>query len=160
MASAMPAISVRASAVSTGPSTGAVMRLKRNEAPQIAASATRRAVSAGLIGNGWLGFLFQREQLLLPAQAPGVAAQAAVGADRAVARDDQRHRIGAAGAAARAHRPRRADRARDFPIGARLAARDAAQLVPHPPLEHCAANVERQAREARFAFDERQDRST
>ena len=45
----MPAMSVRASAVSTGPSAGAVMRVKRKEAPQIAASATRRAVSAGLI---------------------------------------------------------------------------------------------------------------
>jgi hypothetical protein len=45
----MPAMSVRSSAVSTGPSTGALIRLKRNEAPQIAASSTRRAVSARLI---------------------------------------------------------------------------------------------------------------
>src|SRR3990170_9056116 len=147
MASAMPAISVRASAVSTGPSTGAVMRVKRNEAPQIAASATRRAVSAGLIGNGRLGFLFQREELLLAAQAPGIAAQAAVGAYRAMARHHQGHRIGAAGAADCTHGLRSADGARDLPVGARLAARDAAQLVPHPALEHRAADVERQARE-------------
>src|SRR5918994_5199336 len=109
----MPAISVRASAVSTGPSAGAGMRLKRNDAPQIAASATSRAVSAGLIANSWLGFLFQREQLLLAAQAPGIAAEAAVGAHCAVAGHDERHRIRSAGAAHRANRGGRADRARD-----------------------------------------------
>ena len=48
-ASARPAISVRSSAVSTGPSAGAVIRLKRNDAPQIAASETSRAMSPCLI---------------------------------------------------------------------------------------------------------------
>src|SRR5512134_2492846 len=77
-ASARPAISVRSSAVSTGPSTGAVIRLKRKDAPQIAASSTRRAVSAGLIARG-SGLLFERQQLLLALEPPRVAAEAAVG---------------------------------------------------------------------------------
>ncbi len=42
----MPPISVRSSAVSTGPSVGATMRLKRYDAPQIAASAISLAQSA------------------------------------------------------------------------------------------------------------------
>src|SRR5687768_2896314 len=149
-------MSVRASAVSTGPSAGAVMRVKRNEAPQIAASATRRAVSAGLIQR-WLGFLFQLEELLLAAQSPRIAAKTAVGAHRAVARHHQRHRVRAAGAAHRAHCVRRADRARDFLVGAGLAARDAAQLVPHAALEYGSADIERQAGEAGFTLDKCQD---
>src|SRR6185503_2200061 len=152
----MPAMSVRSSAVSTGPSTGAAMRLKRKDAPQIAASSTRRAVSACLMPAG-SGFLFERQQLLLALEPPRVAAQPAIRPNRAVARHYQRHRVRAAGAAHRAHRRRCADRARDFLVSARLAARDAAQLVPHAALEHRTADVERQARETGFPADERQD---
>src|SRR5215204_2471108 len=124
-------MSVRSSAVTTGPRTGAVMRLKRNDAPQIAASATRRAASAPLIAS----FLLDRQQLLLPLQAPGVTAETAIGAHRTMAGHHQRHGVGAARAAYRAHGIGSADGAGDLAIGARLAARDAAQLVPHLALE-------------------------
>ena len=42
-------------------------------------------------------------------------------------------------------------------VGASLAARDAAQLVPHAALEHRAADVERHAGEAALAGDEGAD---
>src|SRR5215468_6770489 len=45
----MLAISTREAAVTTGPSTGESTRRKMNDPPQIAASATRRAVSAARI---------------------------------------------------------------------------------------------------------------
>ena len=51
-ARAPPAISMRTSAVATGPIAGAAMRMKRNEAPQIAASVTSRAASAAFIYGG------------------------------------------------------------------------------------------------------------
>src|ERR1041384_1814167 len=149
----MPAISVRSSAVSTGPRAGALIRVNRNDAPQIAASSSRRAASV----RRMLALLFQREELALALQSPGVAAHAAVGPHRTVAGHGKRHRVGAAGAADRTHRRGRADGAGDLRIRTGLASRDAPQLVPDAALAHRAANVERQPCEARFAFDEGED---
>src|SRR4051812_44841036 len=149
---------MRKSAVATGPIAGAAMRVKRNEAPQIAASSRSRAQSLTLrLRASFTAALFDLQQALLDRQPPGVAAEAAVGAHGAMAWHHQRDGVGAAGAADRAHRGRRADGARDFRIGARLAARDASQLFPHATLEDGAADVDRQAREAAFAGDEAAD---
>src|SRR3954465_2364301 len=101
--------------------------------------------------------LLDLQQALLDWQAPGVAAEAAVGAHGAMARHDQRNRVRPAGAADGAHGGGCADGARDFRIGARLAARDAPQLLPHAALEHRAADIDRHARQGAFAGDEAAD---
>src|SRR5688572_11076648 len=105
----------------------------------------------------WLLLLLQREQLLLARETRGVAAQPAVGAHGAMTGHHQRDRVGAAGASHRAYRIGSADRPGDVLVCARFAARDAAQLVPHPALENGAADVEWDAREAFFTRDEVQD---
>src|SRR3954463_4004358 len=94
------------------------------------------------------------KQAALDGEAPGLAAEAAIGAHRAVAGNDERDRVRAAGAADGAHRGRRADLARDVAVGARLATRNAAQRFPDAALEHRAADVERHASECAFAGDE------
>ncbi len=68
-----------------------------------------------------------------------------------MAGDDQRHRVGAARAAHRAHGGRVADGARDLGVSARLAPRDAAQRAPHAALEHRAADVHRDPGEIAFS---------
>src|SRR6185369_2743972 len=119
---------------------------------------SRRAIpSAPRPPAACLALLFEREELPLALQSPGVPAQAAVGANGAVAGHGKRHRVGAAGAADRTHCRRRADGAGDLLIRAGLAARNAPQLVPHSALEYRAADIERQPREARLAFDEGED---
>src|SRR5580765_1007232 len=149
---------MRKSAVAIGPIAGAAMRVKRNEAPQIAASSRSRAASLVLRGRAsFTAALLDLQQPFLDRQPPGVAAEAAVGAHRAMARHDQGDRVRAAGTADGAHRGRRTDGARDFRVGARLAARNAPQLFPYPALEHRAADIDRHAREAPFASDEAAD---
>src|SRR4051795_9136737 len=101
-----------------------------------------------------LALLFQCEEPPLALHSPSIAAHAAVGAHRAMARHGKRHGIRAAGAADRTHRRRRAEGAGDLLVRAGLAPRNAPQLVPHTALKNRTADVERQPGEARLAFDE------
>src|SRR6478735_1630664 len=81
------------------------------------------------------------EQRALGVKAAGVARQRAVGADHAVAGDDDRDLVAAVGAADRAGDA--ADLAREFAVGARLAVRDPAQRAPDVELERRAVFGER-----------------
>src|SRR5690242_2647038 len=103
-------MSMRRSAVATGPMTGAAMRMKRTRRPRSrpmrrAALHRRASLTAALL---------DLQQPFLHRQTPGVAAETAVGAHRSVARHDQRDRVRAAGAADGTHGGRRADGARDL----------------------------------------------
>src|SRR5262249_40494984 len=82
------------------------------------------------------------EQHALPLRAPPLAARAAVGSPRAVAGDDDGGGVGGAGAGHRAGGAWVAERACDFRVAARLAARDRPQLLPHPALEGGGLEVE------------------
>src|SRR5262245_51006781 len=86
------------------------------------------------------------QQLLLPFHAAPIAPQRAVGADDAVAWDDQHHGIGRAGPGDRARRPRLADSPGYFLVAPRLAVRNPPQLFPDAALKRRAANIERQVR--------------
>src|SRR4051812_35115830 len=111
----------RRNAVITGPIAGASVRMKMNDAPQIAASATSRAASTRRIisvGKGYPNRLicrggkrapracgptrlerqrnarsFQREQRALDVEPAGVTGERAVRADDAMARDHDAPRI-------------------------------------------------------------------
>ena len=82
------------------------------------------------------------EQRALGVEAAGVARERAVGADHAVAGDDDRDLVAAVGAADRAGDA--ADLARELAVGARLAVRDLAQLGPDVELERRAVLGERE----------------
>src|SRR5690242_8925726 len=73
-----------------------------------------------------------------------IAADTAVGALHAVARDHHRHMIGAAGGARRPYRVGIARSSGEFGVAARLARRDTAQLLPDRLLERGALHIERQ----------------
>ena len=68
-------------------------------------------------------------------EAAAVAGQRAVGADHAVAGDDDRDRVAVVGAADRARRGGLADRARDVAVAGGLAERDPEQRRPDRLLE-------------------------
>src|SRR5690348_11815551 len=87
---------------------------------------------------------FGREKLLLVLDPAAVAAERAVAADHAVARDQHRDMVVAVRGADRAHRLRVADRSGDFRIAAGLAGRDLAELAPHRLLECGPRDVDRQ----------------
>jgi hypothetical protein len=78
---------------------------------------------------------FQRQQLLFDWQAPAVAGELAVGPDHAVARNDDRNRIGSIRQADRAARVWTADSPRQFTVRDRLAMEDLQQFVPDLPLK-------------------------
>src|SRR6266404_7240550 len=80
--------------------------------------------------------------------APAVAGEGAVTADDAVARDGERDGIGGAGAGDGADGAGGADSARHVGVGARFAARNAAQLFPYALLKRGGADVERNVGEA------------
>src|SRR5437868_1216275 len=90
-----------------------------------------------------LGLSLAPEQRFLARHSPTVAAERAVAADHTMAGHDQREAVRGAGARDRAHRAGTADGLGDVRIAARLAARDAHQLLPHAPLERARAHVHR-----------------
>ena len=81
----------------------------------------------------------------LPIGAPAIAAGCAVGADDAMARHDQRDRVGGAGLRHRARRGRPADRLRHLLVGAHLAVGNRPERTPHLLLERGAADVDGRA---------------
>ena len=89
----------------------------------------------------------------LTSRPEAVAAEAAVGRDDAVARHDEEHRVPAARRADRPRATRRADRFGHFGVAARLAERDALELLPHTPLERGALHVEREPARGNVAVD-------
>src|SRR5262249_31775929 len=99
------------------------------------ALAAPRGVLAGALGP---------EDRLLPLEAPAIAAEAAVAAHGAVAGDEDRDRVGSAGATHRALGLGRAERRRELGIGPRLAERNLGERLPDAALECRAAYVERQ----------------
>ena len=84
------------------------------------------------------------EKRLFARDAPAVAAHRAVGPDDAMAGNEERHRVGRAGASDRARGGGLADGGSDLAIGAGLAVRDRLQLAPDAPLERGGSDVERQ----------------
>ena len=81
----------------------------------------------------------------LPLGAPAIAAGFAVGADHAMARHDQRDRVGGAGLRHRSRRGRPADRPSHLLVGAHLAVGNRPQRAPHLLLERGAPDVDRRA---------------
>ena len=91
--------------------------------------------------------LLELEQELLALQPAGVAGEGAVGADDAVARDDDRDRVAAVGQADRARGGvGAAEAVRDLAVRRGLAVADLAQLAPDPLLERRADRGERAGR--------------
>ena len=82
------------------------------------------------------------QQPTLAVEPAAVARQAAVRADHAVARHDDRDRVAAVGGADRAGAVRPPDLPGDLAIAARLAVRDREQRLPDVLLEVGAAHVE------------------
>src|SRR5689334_14497718 len=76
-----------------------------------------------------------REQRALERQSAAIAREAAVGADHAMTRNDQRDRVRAVRRTHAARGRRLADRARDLAVAARLAVRNREQRLPHGLLE-------------------------
>src|SRR5579864_6270062 len=81
-----------------------------------------------------------REQPALPREPAAIAGQGAVGADDAVAGDDDADRVRAVRQAHGAHRAGTTDLPRERAIGERLAAGDGAERAPDRLLEGCAAD--------------------
>ncbi len=91
-------------------------------------------------------------------QSPSVTAKMPGSANRTMARDDNRNRIRAVSSTDGPHGARPPDKPRDFRIGARLARRNRAQLLPYRELKRSPANIHRrrrQFRSARNVFRER-----
>ncbi len=110
--SAMPAIITRESAVSTGPSTGASVRMKMNDAPQIAARRTRRTMSLPRTVNALSGegARSAASRDVMPARSP-VLSEAKPGEVVAIAATTRVSRSLNPGYAASANRARRASSA-------------------------------------------------
>src|SRR5579871_2891761 len=98
---------------------------------------------------------FEIEQPLLVLEAAPVASQFPVAADDAVARDDDRDRIGAVRQPDRAARRRVPEAARQFAIRNGLAVWDEAQLAPDALLKIGARRPERQIKAFESAGEER-----
>src|SRR5208282_4522906 len=79
--------------------------------------------------------LLKREQLLFGLQAPSIARQLAIRADRAMTRDQDRHRIRSIGMADGARRRGPPDARCDLTVAARGAFRNLAQLAPYAELK-------------------------
>ena len=93
------------------------------------------------------------EQPRLALDAARVAGEAAVAADHAVARHDDRERIAAGRGARGARGSGRAGARGELGVGDRLAVRDARDLDPHAPLEVRALGRERQLEASPLAFE-------
>src|SRR5690349_3781985 len=113
-------MSTRDVATHTGPSTGARTRMKTNDALQMTASTSSRAVSAVRISAACLAAnscralselerwparmaRLEREQRALAIETAGVAGQRAAASHDAMARDDDRQRIATRRGARGAH---------------------------------------------------------
>lgn len=90
-----------------------------------------------------ISHLFALQKFAFDWQAIGIAAERAVAAHDAVARDEDRDIVGAVGAARGAHRLGLADRGRDVGVAARLARRYLAQFAPDRFLKGGALHVDR-----------------
>src|SRR5579863_987675 len=97
------------------------------------------------------------KQLLLALRTPAVSAQAPVTMQYAMARYDDRDRVGRDGSRHGTYRPRPADRPRHVAIGARRPVGDAAEFLPHPPLERRRLQVDGQVEARQFAPQMAQD---
>src|SRR5215831_14368903 len=84
------------------------------------------------------------QQSLLSLYAPSVPSDAAVLANDAMARDNNRDRIRGARSSNSAASARLANRLSNLSVGLRLTERNRLQVGPYPPLESRGANVERQ----------------
>src|SRR5690349_16466554 len=93
------------------------------------------------------------EQLALAVEAARIAAERAIAADHAVARDQHRDMIVAIRGPDRTHGFGLADCGGDLGVAARLAEWDFPQLAPDLLLEGRAGNVDRQLRGSRGVFD-------
>src|SRR5512146_359889 len=94
------------------------------------------------------------QQLLLALRSPAVAAEAAVAAHHAMARNNDCNRIAGAGAGHGAHCCRLVYGGGDLPVGASLAARNLAQGLPDLELKGRAADVEGNVRVRRLTIDD------
>src|SRR5579863_599332 len=91
------------------------------------------------------------KQLLLAFRTPTVSAQAPVTMQYAMARYDDRDRVGRDSPRHGTYRPRPADGPCDVAIGARRPIRDAAEFLPHAPLERRRLQVDGQVEARQFA---------
>src|SRR5258708_30180822 len=87
--------------------------------------------------------LLESEQLLFGLQAPSIARELAVRADRAMAWDQDRHRIRSVGVSNGTRCRRASDARRDLAIAARGACGNCAQLTPYAELKRSPADVQR-----------------
>src|SRR5262245_16156783 len=113
------------------------MRMKMKEAPQIAASATRRARAAGRTASPRADArrTLAIEPRALPRGAEAIAAGRPVGRHDAMAGDRERDRVRRARARDRARAVRHADLAREGAVADRLARCGGLERPPHALLE-------------------------
>jgi hypothetical protein len=102
---------------------------------------------------------FHFQQLTLALQAPSISTEMPRRANRAMAWDDNRHRIRAIGGADGADCARPSDSPGDFGIRARFARGNRAELLPHRELKRSAADIHRRRRHLRPASYVRRERT-
>ena len=100
---------------------------------------------------------FQAQQSALPLQPPAIASQPAVAANDPVAGDDQRHRIGSAGAGHRPGAARIAQGGCQACVGKGLPERNRLDPGPDGPLKRRSARIEGEGQIDRFSLEKAVD---